>query len=116
MGILKKIMIDDCLHYAQLPRTMTSRVWAPPTEHKFRVELTTHQDFGVDRQIGLVAGRVFVDTDAVKVGDLLWPGVLADAPAAPPVQYEVLKVSRIKNAKGTKIVRTAVFGTKGGGD
>ncbi len=116
MGILEKIMIDDCLHYAQLPPTMTGRRYAAPVQYKFRVELTGHQDFGVDRAIGLVAGRVFVSTDAVKVGDLLWPGLLADAPATPPLEFEVLNLSRVKSARGKKILRIAVFGTKGGGD
>lgn len=116
MAILKKIMIDDCLHYSEQARTMTGRVWAAPTQHKFRVELTIHQDFGIERELGMPAGRVFVDTDAVKVGDLLWPGLLADAPATPPMGFEVLKLSRVKSANGKKVVRIAVFGTKGGGD
>lgn len=117
MGLLQKIMIDPVCHYKLTGRGLTSRRWAAPTRQSyFRFEESVHKDFGIDKDVSLAVGTVYVDTDEVKVGDILWPGLLADAPVTPPETFEVLKVVRLKNAKGTKILRMAAYGTKGGGD
>lgn len=134
MSLLTKILIEPCLHYAVSPMTMTGRVWAAPVVRLCRVEFGVEGDFGSDRQIDLQVGMIYFGGDWVKTGDLIWPGNLVTAgapiggttaekqfwiennlPTDPPVKFEVLKVNRLTNAKGTKVLRTAVFGTKGGG-
>lgn len=117
MSLLEKIMIDPVCHYKQGRRGLTGRTWVAPTETSlFRFETSVHKDFGSDKDVALAVGTVYIDTDEVKVGDILWPGDVADLPPDPPKQYEVLKVVRMKNADGTKVLRMAAYGTKGGGD
>lgn len=120
MGLLNKIKIDPVVYYERLPDGLTGQQWAapivPPTDPKMRVTRTVDKDFGVDRDIGLAVGQIYTGGFTPKVGDIIWPGALADAPQDPPRAYEILRFITTKNARGTKVVRIAVYGTKGGGD
>lgn len=117
MPLLDKIRIDDAVLWVYTHHDIDGESsFAAPIQVPDKVRWEDRQESYVDGATGVAAmstAVVYINQD-VAIGDVMWQGLIAEAPDDAPMNLQVRAFTKLKNARGTKTLRIAYLGKQKG--